>query len=192
MTKTIDTVADLAKYAEEVYAAGWEEGSDLPETPTFGRINQDPWSPPGSFIDVELDGADLLTRDELGNWAKWDNDAREWEEITFAEARDLAIEHINHAMQHPDFLGLFFRVDGAGKRYEVRYISGDTGAEGKAALSQIIAESDDYAEAKDWAETMAYSFHYGTAVVDSADEWIDWGSDLTDFAGEDIARPEIA
>lgn len=190
MTKTIDTVADLAQYAEEVYAAGWEEGSDLPETPTFGRTNQDPWSTPGSFVDVELDGADLLTRDPDGNWAKWDNDDRGWEEITFEAARNLAIEHINYAMQHSDFLDLFFRTAGGAKRYEVRYISGDTGAEGKAALSQIIAEDDDYATAKSWAQDMAYDFHYGTAVVDSEDQWIDWGSDFTNFDGDDIERPE--
>jgi hypothetical protein len=79
------------------------------------------------------------------------------------------------------------------KRYYVAPIDGNEHAGyTPAALGSSLSEHDDYALAKGAACGAAYDHHYGTAVVDRVDEWIDWGDEWTNFAGEDIARPKLA
>lgn len=72
-------------------------------------------------------------------------------------------------------------------RYHVRVINAGAAPtiEFLPAARRVIT-GDDLAEVKRAASDIAGNWYYGVAIVDTEDETIDWGDEVTDYVGRDL------
>lgn len=66
------------------------------------------------------------------------------------------------------------------RRYHVRIIESGVGID---SLTQTLATTHDAGEAKRYAESVAGNWAWGVAIVDTEAETIDWGDEVSDYAG---------
>ncbi len=71
-------------------------------------------------------------------------------------------------------------------RYQIRAVADPEMSAKETLRGEVLAETDDRDEAKRMAVDLSAGLPWGTAIIDTMEQRIDWGDHVTDFSGREI------